>query len=260
MTFQVRVLLLYAYNFYNGIIAAATNMASKESERERDLHECIGPCHPAGKFVLHPITLTYVTDMKRSFCTIAPFHDPTRPGLHQYTTTKPCPVVNDTETGGMSAELFYTVPQLGMDAKRFLMVYDIYSYEDSSRWYREATGSSGSQNVDELQWATLRRVFNATFTVYGSEKLRHLDDESAEVIRDIIYRYWLTRWCRRFDMQSDEIMRIFTTDRIRQIVGGFYEAIKDSWQSTPSPMDLLKSTFANELETRSHKRQHDRKK
>lgn len=204
--------------------------------------DCIGRCNPTGQYVLHPITLNYVTDRMRPFCTIPPVYDRSRPG--NYATVGPCTMAsNATISDKTATQDIYSVPQLGVSRVRFLAMYQIYSYEDSSTWYRISTA-----NGKELLWATLKRVFNAVFVEYGVDKLSHIDDESTDTLRSILITYWLPRWSRRFHMNYDAITRMFTTDKLRHIVMAYYDAAKDSWSSIVSPMDLLKSTCTRYVE------------
>jgi hypothetical protein len=210
--------------------------------------ECIGPCYPKGVHVLHPITLFYVTNTKAPFCTVRPYTVDGEKRLTQICDDSTVDQDSITDT-------MYTLPQLGLNLRNFLMLYQIYSYEDSSTWYNSASKlasqsstnlQTGSQN--SLQWATVRRVFDAVLTIYGEEKIPHMDDESAAVFQEILREYWLPKWTKRFNMTREKIMKTFTTDNIRHIVNSYFKAAKDRWQDVPSHMDLLKASCAKLLE------------
>lgn len=200
--------------------------------------ECIGPCYPKGVHVLHPITLFYVTNTKSPFCTVRPY---TVDGERRL--TQMCD--ESTVDQGSISDTMYTLPQLGLNLRNFLMLYQIYSYEDSSTWYHSAVSKS---TPNSLQWATVRRVFDAVMTIYGEEKIPHMDDESATVLQEILYEYWVPKWTKRFNISREKIMKIFTTDNIRHVVHSYYKAAKDRWQDVPSHMDLLKASCAKLLE------------
>jgi hypothetical protein len=203
-------------------------------------NECLGPCYPKGTNVLHPITLFYVTNRDSAFCTTRPYTDDK--GIRKLTITCDAPT-SDQE---VVPDSMYTLPELGLNLRNFLMLYQIYSYEDSSIWYRAA--SSISEKSGELYWATVRRIFDATLTIYGAEKIPHMDDESGGVLRDILEKYWVPKWTKRFDMTREKIMKLFTNDNMRHVILSYYKAAKDRWLDVPSHMDLLKSACAKLLE------------
>jgi hypothetical protein len=199
--------------------------------------ECIGPCYPKNTQVLHPITLFYVTDTQNPFCTIRPKPIPAGMGKRRFTAICEEATVNVEDM----PDSMYSLPQLGLNPTNFLELYKIYSYEDSSTWYHNLV-------ANEPEWATVRRVFDSVMAIYGIDKLPHIDDESSEVLSEILIRYWASKWSKRYEIGHDKILRLFTPDTMRNIVASYSKAALDRWKDIPSHMDLLQSTCAQILE------------
>lgn len=196
--------------------------------------DCIGPCYPKNTQVLHPITFFYVTDTKNPFCTIRP---KIIGGIRRLTARCDGPTISTEEM----PDSMYSLPQLGLNPSNFLALYQIYSYEDSSTWYHNIV-------VNDPEWATVRRVFDAVMAIYGQGKLPHIDDESSEVLCEILARFWASKWTKRYEISYDKIIRLFNPDTMRNIVASYSKAALDSWKDIPSHMDLLQPTCANLLE------------
>ena len=200
--------------------------------------ECIGPCYPRNKQVLHPVTLFYVTNKDSSFCTVRPYSNN---NIKRFSVKCDAPTSDNEDI----PDSMFALPKLGLEPRNFLALYQIYSYEDSSTWYHTAVDED-----ENLEWETVRRVFDAIMLVFGEEKLPHLDDESAQVIREILERYWEPKWSRKFSLTREQIMNIYQLDTVRHAVVTYYNNAKERWHDVPSHMDLLCSALRSILDDR----------
>jgi hypothetical protein len=194
--------------------------------------DCIAPCYPAGVKVLHPLTLQYVTHPKQPFCPVKPWKDKLHQGIIR--NIKTCRRVSSKQTE-KSTENDFIFPAIRFSPRKFLAVnYMIFNYDDLNKWWFE-------QDVDvKLPWRTVQRIFDLTLRSYGFKKWSDepLDDDTVEVLRMMILRYWANGWAEIKSVA--EIVEFFSSKAMRQIINGYVRANSEAWSDIPSHTNRLK--------------------
>lgn len=141
--------------------------------------QCIGPCYPSNKIVLHPITLNYLTN-KEPFCPTLRWYDERD---HQYKNADICLIPSDTtKMDQQQIDLDLIVPTFYFNCEYFLKAYyDIYSFENAIEWI-------SINNKDPLY--TLLRIINCSWRVFGPD-IDIMNDQLIEFYSNVIKKNWI---------------------------------------------------------------------
>lgn len=147
--------------------------------------QCIGPCYPAGKYVMHPITLTYITDPERPFC-------PTNEWFNEKSNKQEIidicliPSVINSEQN-QQIGLNFMLPTFYFNCEYFLKTYyDIYSFESAIDWITiNGNGNGGSSPI----YSQLR-IIECAWKVYGAT-LNILNDQLINFYLYVIKKEWI---------------------------------------------------------------------
>ena len=118
--------------------------------------QCIGPCYPANKRVIHPVTVEYISDFNNPFCPVDLFVNED----NRVQTLDQCyrPTVTDENMEDVSMKVIE--PQLNFNSIHFLRIYyRINSFDEVLVWLEN--------NPNHTQ-ISKQRIVNAGLTGYGS--------------------------------------------------------------------------------------------
>lgn len=155
------------------LIAMDTNLNSRAFPKSINNKQCIGPCYNPGQYIMHPITLEYVTDELNPFCPTERWFNPVK---KTYQRLDRCLLPTKKEDmDKMQIELSFVIPTFHFDCEHFLKVYyDIYSFEGAIDWVTE--------NIKNPIYSNLR-IMDCAWKIYGS----NVDVISNQLIDFYIY-------------------------------------------------------------------------
>ena len=131
--------------------------------------QCIGPCYPAKKRTLHPITLQNTTNEDRPFCHTMEWYDKTD-NENKWIDT--C-LIPDKDFEYSQMNIDYVMPSLGINSEYFLKsYYDVYSFE----------GAIDILTNTKMPYFTQLRLLNCAWKVYGI---------NADVINDQLINFYM---------------------------------------------------------------------
>ena len=118
--------------------------------------QCIGPCYPPNKKILHPVTIRYESDYHEPFCPTLQYTDK-KSGSTQWTDV--CYHVTAKEEDKEMVTMNIINPSLAFTSTHFLRVYyNITSFEDALQWL---------DNNSEAPYYTQERIINCAWNSYG---------------------------------------------------------------------------------------------
>jgi hypothetical protein len=169
-------------------------MDSEQYEKSINDNKCVGPCYEKGTWIIHPLTLEYITDRNNSFC-------PTNDWL--VTDPKTGKVINDPKTGEpwlsghdicddpvnkkdlskMDIILNTLIPKVEFDCNRFLkLYYKISSFEDTLMWFN---------NHPYSPLLTKVRVMNCSIKAWGNKNYFSINKELIDFYITVIKKLWI---------------------------------------------------------------------
>jgi len=156
---------------------------NKKYPKSKNNMQCLTPCFKANTWILHPITLEYITNTNTAFC-------PVKEWTYTDPKTKKKNIFDQDEcinSLDISNEINYDnnnfiIPNNDMDCKDFLkLYYNIDSIENACIYIN---------NNSNIPFFTKRRIINCSFTEYG----KFLNEISDDIIKSYIYisqNYWI---------------------------------------------------------------------
>lgn len=141
--------------------------------------QCIGPCYEPGTYIIHPITLSYLTHKEKPFCpTMHWFDEKNKASMNADICVIPS---SKEDIDRHQIELSFIVPTFSFNCDYFLKTYyDIYSFESALDWI--------SNNPSPLY--TQLRIIDCSWKVYGSN-VDILNDQLIELYIHIIKKEWI---------------------------------------------------------------------
>jgi len=165
------------------------NLSIKRFNKSVHNIQCIGPCYPRNKWILHPNTLEYITNTKDAFCPINAIDilDPETKKFHSRLNDE-CKIdKNNYDEAAVSEEdsiLNSVLPYLGFDINFFIeQFYGILSYEDGITWIEK------NPSVPLL---TKKRIFEIILYLYG-ETIDIIDNRTTYLFIEIVKNIYLTK-------------------------------------------------------------------
>jgi hypothetical protein len=144
-------------------------------------NQCLGPCTKPGEFVLHPISLDYITEPNVQFCPIEYKEDLKNPG--SFITVEECYNLSDNNQE-QNLDLNILFPKVQFDCAYFLkLYYKIYSFESAFEWVKNNNSPS----------RTNKRIINCAWRSYGSN-IDIITNSVTEYYIDLIKRKWIKKW------------------------------------------------------------------
>jgi hypothetical protein len=165
------------------------NLSIKKFNKSVNNYQCIGPCYPRNKWVLHPNTLEYISNTETSFCPINGITklDPETKSFYVKHDDK-CIIEKDEDNSSAQSDEEITMnavlPYLGFNLTDFLIqFYNISSYEDGIDWIEK------NPTVPLL---TKKRIFEIILYIYG-DKIDIVDNRTIDFFIEIINKIYMNR-------------------------------------------------------------------
>jgi hypothetical protein len=98
--------------------------------------QCVGPCYKPKTWIIHPITLDYITDLDDPFCPINVQEKKLSNGKIEKYYIDTCNIpTNKTDIFKKEMELSMLIPHIDFNSNEFLKIYyNIFSFEDALNW------------------------------------------------------------------------------------------------------------------------------
>ena len=165
------------------------NLSIKKFNKSVNNYQCIGPCYPRNKWVLHPNTLEYISNTETSFCPINGITklDPETKTYYVKHDDK-CIIEKDEDNSSTQSEEESTMnavlPYLGFNLTDFLIqFYNISSYEEGIDWIEK------NPTVPLL---TKKRIFEIILYIYGN-KIDIIDNRTIDFFIEIIKQIYINK-------------------------------------------------------------------
>jgi hypothetical protein len=164
------------------------NLSIKRFNKSKNNYQCIGPCYPRNKWILHPNTLEYISNTKTEFCPINGISklDPERKTFYVKYDDE-CNISKDAEENELEDKdltLNAVLPYIGFNLNDFLIqFYNISSYEDGIDWIEK------NPTVPLL---TKKRIFETILFLYG-KSIDIVDYRTNDLFIDIIKTIYMNR-------------------------------------------------------------------
>ena len=145
--------------------------------------QCVGPCYKPKTWIIHPITLDYITDIDEPFCptNIREIKLPNGKFDKVYIDTCNIPT-HQQDTYKKEMELSMLIPNIDFNSNEFLKIYyNIFSFEDALDWLDKNNYLSINTKV---------RVIEISLIVYGNT-LELVDYRLIIFFIDLIKYKWI---------------------------------------------------------------------
>lgn len=149
--------------------------------RSKNNKPCIGPCYKPNTWIVHPVTLNYVTNKEQPFCPTNRHIEMDRNGKIIYKMIDEC--YNATENIDINtAQMNIIYPKIAFDCNQFLRIYyKIYSFEGSIAYIK---------SKPNMSYYTKLRILECTWKIYG-KNINDVDYGIIEIYLDIIKKKWI---------------------------------------------------------------------
>ena len=145
--------------------------------------KCIGPCFGAGRFIIHPQSLDYVSS-RVPFCPVADYEytDP-KTGKIELRRIDECYFpTEEQDTSQREIEMNILVPTIDFNCDQFLKIYyNIYSFENALKWI---------DDNNQTPINTRLRIINCAWQIYGL-KIDIIDDLLINFYIEVIKKDWI---------------------------------------------------------------------
>jgi len=148
--------------------------------KSRNGRQCIGPCYPPKKWMIHPITLEYYTNTHFPFCPTETWIDPKNQKAYNIDE---CVKVSE-HIDNTLIEMNIIMPKIHFTSKRFLKIYyKIYSFENTIVWINENKHKSIHTKL---------RILNSAWKAYGNTQ-NIIDEQIVNLYINLIKQYWIKK-------------------------------------------------------------------
>lgn len=150
----------------------------KKYPNSKNNKQCIGPCYEQGTWIVHPITLEYITDKHNPFCPVHEYeHKDPKTGQITKLNIDPCYVPTSS-----NAKENLVLPQMDLDPDHFLKIYyELYSLDDALEFIK---------NTKNLSYFTFLRIMECVWKVYIKD-ISFIDERITEFYILIIKKEWI---------------------------------------------------------------------
>ncbi len=151
-------------------------MDSTRYPRGKNDQQCIGPCYKANKWIIHPITLDYVTNENVPFCPTNIWGD----GDAELKIDE-CNFVTG-EDDQVALEMNILMPNISFGPEMFLKIYyKIYSFENAIAWI---------ELNKHVPLFTRIRVMDSAWRAYG-RSVDVITDAVVQLYIEMIRKNWI---------------------------------------------------------------------
>ena len=156
----------------------------KKYPKSKSGQQCIGPCYKPGTWIIHPVTLDYITNEDFPFCPTNYYPDPDNPDTLKRLDECFHPIEKPDKTDKTDIEMNIILPKFGFNCGHFLKIYyKIYSFEQTLEWLKE--------NKYAPQYTKLR-LLECSWQSYGND-VNILTDELVEFYVNMIKKSWIKK-------------------------------------------------------------------
>lgn len=163
--------------------------STREYPKSKNNHSCIGPCYEPNTWIVHPITLDYVTDNVHPFCpTNEWFRSNAETGKKSAAYTDICNKPTDKEDiHRKDLELNMLLPHIDYNCTQFLkLYYKINTFEESISWIK---------NNKHTPINTQLRIIDCSLKAWGQTdkdvNILSNQDLIEFLINDVVKKYWI---------------------------------------------------------------------
>jgi hypothetical protein len=145
--------------------------------------QCIGPCYKPKTWIIHPITLDYITDMDDPFCPTNVQEKKLPNGKLDKVYIDTCNIpTHQKDISKKDMEMSMLIPHIEFNSNEFLKIYyNIFSFEDVLNWLDKNSHLSINTKI---------RVIESAFIAYG-KTLDMIDYRLVNFFIDLIKYKWI---------------------------------------------------------------------
>ncbi|CAH6421431.1 Hypothetical protein KVN_LOCUS262 [uncultured virus] len=162
------------------------NIYGKKYPKSKHNRQCLGDCFLPGTWIIHPITLDYVTDPDHAFCAVNEWetNDANTGKLTKYFIDQCYIPTNEKDTSSAQIAMNILIPQIDFSCDQFLKIYyNIHSLEDTLNWI---------EVNQEAPLLTKLRIFDCSWELFG-KNLDIIDDRIINFYIDVIKKKWIKK-------------------------------------------------------------------
>lgn len=154
----------------------------KKFPKSKSGQQCIGHCYKPGTWIIHPVTLDYITNEEFPFCPTNYFPDPENPQTLKRIDECYNPIDEKDIGDQTELEMNIILPKFGFSCTHFLKIYyKIYSFEEAIEWLRK--------NEFAPKY-TKNRIIECSWQSYGND-INIVTDELVEYYLSVIKKLWM---------------------------------------------------------------------
>jgi len=146
-------------------------------------NQCIGPCYYPGTWIVHPLTLEFITDKEFPFCPTKEWEYIDATGKKESRMSAKC--YHPTENKDLSNkeyEMDILVPNINFNNTHFLKIfYGIHTFEDAIAWITK------NKYTPIL---TRQRIIDCTWSAYG-DNLHSIDNNLVNFYIELAKKLWI---------------------------------------------------------------------
>jgi hypothetical protein len=153
----------------------------KKSKNNRD---CLGPCYKPEKWIIHPVSLSYITNKAKPFCPVMPYeyYNPITDKSAIMTIDECYRADDEQDINVKLIELNMLMPKIDFDCSQFLKIYyNIYSFENGINYIINNMNSP---------YYTKIRILECAWKIYGNNKAV-ITDNLITIYLSIIKKRWI---------------------------------------------------------------------
>ena len=251
----------------------SNNNDNKKYPKSKNNFQCLSSCYKPNTWIIHPITLEYVTDQKNPFCAVNEWEytDP-ETGQKFNILTDQC--YNPSENAKITPkelEMNILIPTIDFNCEHFLKIYyEIFSFDDIAKFLEKAK---------YIPYGTKKRILDCGWKAY-SKNLDIISEEIAEFYLNLIENKWITYIYEQLEKYThidgktisfdeptnknyDEAnyveklnfikSKFINLEFIQKFLFRFANNHSDNWNTIESPTDLIKLEFVTYIEQKIKK-------
>lgn len=160
-------------------------LLEKKYPKSRSNKACIGPCYHPKTWIIHPVTLNYVTHPDHPFCPVNEWESmdqATGKKITYYIDECYLPT-HEEDISKKDIEMNILLPKIDFNCSHFLKIYyDIHSIEDAMNWI---------ELNKTLPILTQLRIMECTWQAYV-QKDEDIDTRIVDFYINVIKKKWIT--------------------------------------------------------------------
>lgn len=240
-------------------------MDKQKYPKSKKNQQCIGPCYPPNKRILHPVTIRYVTNYNEPFCPTEQYVDKKTGKMD---VIDACYHATAEEESKNVVEMSTINPSLAFTCTHFLRIYyKIASFDEAMDWL---------ENNQEAPYYTKERIINCAWNSYG-ESVKEPSTQLIMFYFKLAKKRWMNKMLvhlnKYLDINGDQIkfgnvkgeltpdsyLRIekinFLIDRVinfhtmQQYLTKYIQDRGDNWDKYEDYTSLIRKGYTSHLES-----------